>query len=575
MNASATLSRLISRCGAVALLLLSWGGTAAAQVVRDPASESDVIEERIHREREEKERPVHRPPVIDREPERVEKPAPPAEVRFVLKEIQIEGNTTLPDKTFRPLIAEYQDHEIGVSDLIALADKIEKEYRKQGYLTTIAYVPPQRIEEGRAMIQVVEGKLGEVIVEGNRYFHTSLVKWYWRTKPGEVLRYQAMVKHLARMNKHPDRQVQAALRAGKETGQTDVILKVTEKLPMHAGGSWDRQGTKPIGRFRYGASVRHNNLLGFDDRFILGTVFGKEFGAVYTNYAVPVSPYGTTLMFQYTHSQASPKRQFKPFGVHGTSNTYTVAVIQSIFEKERWSLEAQAGLDFKESRTMVQADVSRRDRLRVLRIEPRFQVNDQWGRWSVTNEYAFGLKALGAMSENNLLASRPGADPDFFKFGMQVSRVQKMPWQTLAIFSFETQLSPSKLTPQEELYLGGSGSVRGYPEGDYLADMGFIARAEYHVPCRFLPEAWKLPLAKGRLRDQLRLLAFVDRGYGRLRAITAEERESRNLTGIGTGFQLQVDDHLSAKVEWGFNVGDDPLTDDSNHLFHVTFQFDF
>ena len=78
-----------------------------------------------------------------------------------------------------------------------------------------------------------------------------------------------------------------------------------------------------------------------------------------------------------------------------------------------------------------------------------------------------------------------------------------------------------------------------------------------------------------RSLPQVQLVAFLDRGYGRLRAITGEERRSRNLMGLGTGVRFRLKDDLSARVEWGVNVGDRPLTDDSRYALHLGLQSDF
>ena len=554
------------------LLFFNTAVSAAAPPQEEPSSKSGVVGERIKKEADERLKPKPEEPVIQREPGPVEQPAVPA-VQFVLKDVVLQGNTVLPTRVFVRLIDAYRNREVTVDDLQKLAGEIEQEYRRRGYVTTIAYLPPQRIAEGQVTIQIVEGRLGEISVEGNRYFKTSRILWYWLLKTGDVVRYRDIRKSLARMNDHPNRNVQALLLAGKAPGTTDVVLKVQDRLPLQLGSQWDRQGTPSIGLFRYGFSTGYNNLFGWDDRLVLGTVFGKDFGAVYTQYLVPVTPYGTTATSGFSHSQVSPQRQFKPFGINGISQTYSAGVDQSLVEEEGVSLGMRLGLEFKDSRTKVQSGTSRRDRLRVIQIGPHLRMTDAWGSWVAHNEYSFGIKGLGATSEDNPLAGRPGAPPDFFKVEFQLARLQRMPWQTQLIASLQTQLSPSKLLPQEELYLGGADTVRGYPEGDYLADQGVVARLEYVVPCRFLPAEWRLPHATVPLRDQLQLVSFLDRGYGRLRAITEEERTSRNLMGVGGGLRLSINQSFSARIEWGVNIGDRPLTSDSRSMLHFGIQY--
>jgi len=491
-----------------------------------------------------------------------------------LTEVLLQGNTALPASAFADLIARYRDREVTISELQELAQAIEHAYRSQGYVTTIVFLPPQQIQAGRVTIQVLEGRVGQVLVEGNRYFSVSRILWHWPLTSGAVLNYHAMRRALVRMNAQPDRQVQALLRAGAATGETDVILKVQDRAPLHAGAQWDRQGTKSIGRLRYGFSVGHNNLLGRDDRAIVGGVFGKDFGAVSSQYVVPLTPHGTTAVAGFSHSQSSPKRQFKASGVNGTSQTFWVAVSQPLIEEQAASLQAEVRFDVKESRSKQLGGTSQRDRLRAIRFGPTLRLTDAWGGWTAEHQYAFGIKGLGATSEHNPVASRPGSKPNFVTVGFQLNRLQRLPWQTYASLNLEAQVSPSKLAPQEELFLGGADSVRGYPEGDYLADQGLIARLEYLVPCNFLPAGWTLPAVEEPVREQVTLLGFFDRGYGRLRAITGDERATRNLAGLGLGVQVRVGRSIFARVEWGFHVGDRPLTDDSPSTLHFSIRSD-
>lgn len=223
---------------------------------------------------------------------------------------------------------------------------------------------------------------------------------------------------------------------------------------------------------------------------------------------------------------------------------------------------------------MQQSGTTRRDRLRVIRVGPRGRLTDPLGVWLLSVEASFGIDGLGATGEDNPVASRRGARPNFFKTELELARAQRLPWSTQATLSLKAQLSGSKLTPQEELFLGGANSVRGYPEGDYLADHGFVVRAEYLVPCRFLPAHWRLPRADAPLQEQLELIGFLDRGYGRLRAVTGTEQASRNLTGLGTGVRFRFDEAFSARLDWGVSVGDRPLTDDSNYALHFTVRYD-
>ncbi|MBI3615643.1 MAG: ShlB/FhaC/HecB family hemolysin secretion/activation protein [Candidatus Omnitrophica bacterium] len=566
--------------GALIVFLISLLGflevAAAAGVELAPSEQPESIKERIRKEMEERAEPEKKPePAVELPPE-LERPPVAEGPRFPVRQITLKGNTVIPTAELElPIASLHRGPQMSLKELQELADVIQQQYRSRGYLTTIALVPPQRIEEGKAVIEIVEGRLGQVIIEGNRYFSTAQIRRVWPIVSGEVLRYQKIRRALRRLNANPSRRVQALLRPGNSPGTTDVVLKVVDRFPLRPTLFSDRRGTKVIGEYRFGWSLRHSNLLGRDDSLIIGMVAGRAFGAGFGQYAWPLGSYGTRLILAATHAQVSARRQFKPFGVNGISETYSVALDQPLISEELTNLDLKVGLDFSESRTKVLSAVSRRDRLRAIRLETNLRHRDKSGSWTMGPEVALGLKGLGSSSENNPLAGRAGAAPDFKKFQLNLTRTQQMPWATQLNFGVTGQMVSSKLTPQEELYLGGASTVRGYPEGDYLADQGIFTRLDYLIPAFWIPGSWRLPGFDLPLKDALQTDLFLDRGYGRLRAVTGEEHRSRNLMGTGFGFVLQGREGLSGRIEWGRNIGDRPLTDDSRYRVHFQLQQEF
>ena len=57
-----------------------------------------------------------------------------------------------------------------------VADLISEAYRTKGYITSRAYLAPQKIENAKLEIKVVEGKMGDLNVTGNHWYKASLYK---------------------------------------------------------------------------------------------------------------------------------------------------------------------------------------------------------------------------------------------------------------------------------------------------------------------------------------------------------------------------------------------------------------
>src|SRR5262249_14415010 len=67
------------------------------------------------------------------------------EIKFQLNGIEINGAMTIPAERFRPLYEDLLGKEVSLSQILDIADAIEAEYRRAGYLLVRAFVPPQRV----------------------------------------------------------------------------------------------------------------------------------------------------------------------------------------------------------------------------------------------------------------------------------------------------------------------------------------------------------------------------------------------------------------------------------------------
>ena len=65
------------------------------------------------------------------------------------------------------LVCQKVGNEVTINDLIGMANAITEHYQKNGYISTTAYLPPQKVEDGNVEIVVLEGKYGNIKIEGN------------------------------------------------------------------------------------------------------------------------------------------------------------------------------------------------------------------------------------------------------------------------------------------------------------------------------------------------------------------------------------------------------------------------
>jgi hemolysin activation/secretion protein len=100
---------------------------------------------------------------------------PPSE-KVLVKSINVTGVTLIPESDIKAITSQFENKELSLKDMQKAADLITDLYRKKGYVTSRAYLPPQKIEGDTLEIRVIEGRMGDLDVKGNYHYKTFLFK---------------------------------------------------------------------------------------------------------------------------------------------------------------------------------------------------------------------------------------------------------------------------------------------------------------------------------------------------------------------------------------------------------------
>jgi hemolysin activation/secretion protein len=145
-----------------------------------------------------------------------------------------------------------------------------------------------------------------------------------------------------------------------------------------------------------------------------------------------------------------------------------------------------------------------------------------------------------------------------------------MPWGTYVQIRSQLQAASRTLPTSEQLQLGGESSVRGYPQGDYLADNGWDLNMEWYSPSYFIPPSWKI--SDISLRSAIEPFVFYDMGGGKLIVVNSGETREQFLSGVGAGFKIQIRKNMYLKAEWAVPTGDKPIHGTGPSTFDESFQ---
>lgn len=554
---------------ALFLFLISVGSPCrAATADSDAAAQLANQAESFRKEKEKEPLALPEKPAITLQ-EKQETSQTPKGGKLYLKKIQIEGNTVFNDEVLGRLTLPYENREISSEEMDKLIQNLTGFYRSQGYLTSQAYFPPQNVKEGALTIHILEGKIGEIRPVGNRHFSSAYYREALRLKKDRIFRYQDLERSLYALNKKPDRHVKADLVAGQTSGTSDLVLNIQETNPFHAAYAFNNRGTKLTHYQRHEIRLNHNNITGHGDSLDTSLSLTDEgsMTAGSAQYAYTLLPTNTLLTLSTSYVESMLTRALRATEIKGKYFSVAPTLSQNFISRPELTLDGILGLEIKDSKSLIDDTRINYDRMRVLKLGPHVSFFDAQGNTALRAEVHQGLPGfLGGSDSVDTASSRVGAGGEFTYYTTRFSRIQRIPASSLLILRADGQWTDDLLTAVEQYRIGGAYSVRGYPEGDALGDLGYTFSAETNTPVPILPPSWKMPL---------KFAAFIDGGKTFLLEKSSETAvKHRFLLGAGLGFRLNFADTGSFQCDFGWPIGDD--SSEKNRMqTHVAFQIGF
>jgi hemolysin activation/secretion protein len=234
------------------------------------------------------------------------KPAP----KLAVTTYRIEGNTVLPARDFG-VLSNYTGTNVTFPELREGLGKLQLRYRELGFPTINVSLPQQKLTNGIVRVKVIEGKLSDIVVSGNRYFSSNNIR---RALPGLTTNILLNTKwfqpELDQANADRDRQIYPVISPGFEPGTTTLELKVKDQLPLHGRMEINDKSSPGTPLLRLDTAVQYGNLwqreqqMGFDYNFSPQEY--KPAGSVNGFYDLPlVTSYSTfyRIPFGFGHSR--------------------------------------------------------------------------------------------------------------------------------------------------------------------------------------------------------------------------------------------------------------------------------
>lgn len=468
---------------------------SSAQTTADPSA----IERTIPRETTQK--PVD--PTLKTSLPDVER-GPAIQGSFVLGAVHISGATTF---SMAQLASDYEPYLATVVDdarLKEIVARITARYHAAGYPLAFAMLPAQNVRAGVIQINVIEGRVHAVDIEGagnNKRTLEAIAAPLLDEKP---LRTATLERVLGLIRDLPGFYI-ADVRVGRDENDLAnhrLTIHVVKDI-VRALAYSDNRGTVNGARARLYSSLGLASLMTTGDELRLNgfAIPGDNFHYLYGQaaYSLPLGNKGLALDLSGSYGDQH-QRAFSA-AVDGTSTNISAQLRYPILRSR--ALTVVARLAANDWYSVSRHDVTRiqRDHIRVARLGIGItkvatgQINaDFW--------LAQGLGFDASTRPGDPLASRPDAGGKFTKasFTLQASKPlsSDMTMRTMVA----GQYSSRPLLSVEEFALGGSQIGRAYDFNSLTGDHGFGGAVEI---------GYRIGESVGPLK-QVELFSFVDGG---------------------------------------------------------------
>ncbi len=434
------------------------------------------------------------------------------EITLTLERLEIPDSDVLTREELDAISAKYVGKTVAIADLYDAIDEINSLYAKKGYITTRAILPPQKIENNTVKIMLIEGKVGQVIVDNNKYTKSAYIKRFLKVPEGVVPNVNSIRRSIQRFNTTNKTILQIKMVAGEKPLTTDFYIVAIEPRKRSSLTVFsDNSGGETSGKYRYGMSYSNLNLSGRCDIFNFTALTSKTSETGLISYNTPIGYSGNRIAISHNsnHMRVS-KGYMKDLDVRGNSNsdtiTFTKPIISTPTKRNELMIEAQK----QKSVTKILGNDFVRDR---------------------DNRYTIGYSTM-LIRKNQIIYFKPAyiynshKNIDGENFHGTRLTLDSM-WQK---YQKRGDIMSVRVSAQKELddyisssdqyYLGGQYSVRGYNENVIGGESGVNVKFDYSFHTKI----------KG-----LNFITFFD--WGRLSGETL--LTTKELYSAGFGFDYQ------------------------------------
>lgn len=503
-----------------------------------------------------------------------------SQIHVLVKSIRVTGNTVFSDTEIEAVTNPYQNQVLTTEDLERLRLALTLLYVNKGYITSGAIIPDQDVVDGVIQIQIIEGALSRIEIEGTTWFSRSTLSDRLMIGAGPPLQMEPLQTRLQFLQQDPriDR-IHADLRPGERRGESILHVNIKEHNPWKMWAEFSNYQTPAVGAERGLLTVAHHNVTGHGDP--LSITYGGSRGVhpiIDVAYTLPINRYDTTFTVSYRRNDfVVVESQFRVLDLNSTSEIIGFTLRHPLYRTltDELALAVTGERLYNKVTSIFDSPGSPSpfingssdtgvSAVSALRFVQEYVHRTQTSVIAARSRFSIGLDVLNATTNSGMSSTGlPLPDGRFFSWLGQLQGVRRFDdwWGMQLLGQLNLQLANDRLFPLEQIPLGGRFSVRGYRENTLIRDNGFLFSIESRFPL--------LRYASGE--PLLQFAQFID--VGRAWQTKGKTDDPQTLASIGLGLRWMVlpKDRARFELYWGVPLNHVPhpagnLQDHGIHL---------
>ena len=466
---------------------------------------------------------------------------------------------------FRALVAPYLGRPAGLRVLNQLTRDVVLYCRAHDRPVVDVLVPEQNVQTGTVQILVIEGRLGQVRAEGEKWFSAAAITGPIRLGPGEVITSRSLLDDLAWINRNPFRQVDLVFTRSPNPGETDLVLRTTDRLPLRLSAGYEDSGNALTGFDRVVAGVYWGNAFGLDQELTYQLSASPDFRKVVAHsgsYTVPLAAWRHTFTLFGSYAESRPDLAGGFFTLKGRAWQVSARDRIPLPTVGAFTQDLTGGIDFKRSNNNLafggmQVFAQETD---VVQAVAAYTVSrsDRLGTIGGTVTLALSPGGLSAGNRTGVFrAARSYARANYAYVRGEVERTTRLPAGLSWIVRGTGQFATANLLSSEQLGFGGAESLRGYEDHEANGDDGFILSNELHARAGRVASH----LGWADATDRLDPLVFWDYGIARSKTLLPGEAAHIEMSSVGIGLRYGFGATFSLRADYGWQLKDSGVSD--------------